>query len=239
MDSFNSLLKYNIDSVVFEHLNNTFKIRKLNFKCIIEYESLFKYNPLIVRYSNNTSIINNSFETNLYNPFNLSFIVNYYQSPRLNHYVLLEFYPYIYDYITSEPFYKLILQFREKYMYLDDLWNMWLNINPYAEHLLLTNIDEIIDLDFLSLNPKCFEIFNSLLSIKQKKQTEFSDIDFANECYLNDDLLSANPAILTYNYTYIKNKNKILKEELIKELFKPTRIHKFLQFNDDLNNYLP
>ena len=105
---------------------------------------------------------------------------------------------------------------------------MWLNINPHSIDLLF---DDILDLDFLSLNPKCFEIF--------EKYENTEDYDYMSE-YLNDDLLFANPTIMNYNYDNIKERNHNIKDELLKYLYHPDKISKFIGIygTEQIDEYL-
>ena len=95
--------------------------------------------------------------------------------------------------------------------------NKMINMN-LTEDLLLSDIN-MLWLDALSLNPKCFKIF------KKYKETKYYDSD---SDYLNDNVLSANPCIISYNYFTIKEKNKDINKELIKELYNPESIDDYL-----------
>jgi len=176
----------------------------------INYNILKKYNPFINVYKNST--INKNFERLQY-----------------NYYDLLEEYPYIFDYITSKQFYKVIIYNKFECNKQDTIWDMLLNINPYSEPILTEHI-ELVDYDWLSLNPNCFDIYNKIIEYD-------NDMEYN---YLNDDLLSANPIILTYIYDYIYETNNKINHELITEMYHPKRIKKYLEKHhiDTLDNYL-
>jgi hypothetical protein len=134
----------------------------------------------------------------------------------------------IYDYIISKEFYDKVIEYKNQYPECYPLWEMWLNINPYSEDLLLSDIN-MLWLDVLSLNPKCFKIF------EKYKETKYYDSD---SDYLNDVVLSANPCIMSYNYFAIKERNQNINEELIKELYSPERISNYLINNESIGDYL-
>lgn len=196
--------------------------------CTINKDLLYSKNPTINTFSYQIKM--NNLDKCIYNPYTLDYAVenpNYCQRP--SYYALLgDNLSIIYDYIISKEFYDKVIKYKNQHPECYPLWEMWLNINPYSEDLLLSDIN-MLWLDALSLNPKCFKIF------KKYKETKYYDSD---SDYLNDDLLSVNPSIITYNYEIIKEKNKDINEELIKELYKPERIINFLINNESIDDYL-
>lgn len=197
---------------------------KDEYTCTINEDLLYSLNPVINKFSYQ---INNLDEC-IYNPYTLDYAVknpNYCQN--LSYYALLgKNLSIIYNYIISKEFYDKVIKYKNQYPECYPLWEMWLNINPYSEDLLLSDIN-MLWLDMLSLNPKCFKIF------KKYKESKYYDSD-----YLNDDLLSVNPCILNYNYFAIKEQNQDINEELIKELYKPEKVYKYLINNESIDNYL-
>ncbi len=227
------LMDYFINKEVFNKFKYYFKFNNLNnIDIVINPKNLRLYNPIIFKlsYDNTPENINKlKCEKTIYNPYQLDWIVNnYIQIRSVNYEVLLELYPYFYDYIVSKIFYEKVVLYKSKYPKLSVLWNMWININPYAERMLIQNYN-MINMDLLSLNPNYYKIYTYVISLDEYEY----DID-----YLNDDLLSANPSILTYNYSNIKLQIKLIKEELMQELHKPIRILKYLEHNDNIEEYL-
>lgn len=215
----------NINKEILDNLSNYFKFNTFVSENSISINDhiLYNFNPIFQSFINNK--ITYYYELCYYNPYELDYIVSNINPQALYHfsyYVLLDDYPHIYDYITSKKFYDLIINYKSNYTNFNTLWNIWLNINPYAEEYLLSH-SEIIDYDYLSLNPICFDIISNLDD---------------EEINLNEDLLSANPAIISYKYEEIKEKNKTLNEEIIAELYKPNRIIKYLENCDCIDDYL-
>lgn len=205
------------------NLKNYYKFKDCNYNFTINDDILTRYNPIFY----NNSII--ELEKCIYNPHTIDYAVeNPYYTNQINYYCMLENYPIIYNYITSKHFYQKIVIYKKKYPELNNYWNMWLNISPYADTILLNDYN-IIDFNFLSLNPNCFEIYNQIINLDE--YDDYIDI-------LNDDLLSANPIIITYDYETIKENNKDINEELMIELYKPERIMKYLKSNRNLESYL-
>ena len=215
-------------------INNFYKFSSeyINYEdehtCTINEDLLYSINPAINTFS--YQIKNNNLDKCIYNPYTLDYAVenpNYCQNP--SYYALLGDKLYIiYDYIISKEFYDKVIEYKNQYPECYPLWEMWLNINPYSEDLLLSDIN-MLWLDVLSLNPKCFKIF------EKYKETKYYDSD---SDYLNDDVLSANPCIMSYNYFAIKERNQNINEELIKELYSPERISKYLINNESIDDYL-
>lgn len=95
----------------------------------------------------------------------------------------------------------------------------YLSMNPNAIHLLEKNVDRI-NWHNLSQN------VNGLELIKANKHEK--DIYWP--------FVRRNPNIFTYDYERIKWKNAQLHEDLMKELYKPERIAKFLQNGHDIED---
>ncbi len=224
-----------INPYVLYEMNNYYELNMQNdLDVTINKQILYKYNPVMYKFSykyNNKKLIGAS----IYNPYTLEYSVN---NPNeceyhnMLYYSILTSYSINYDYITSKKFYDKIIEYKNKHPECDDIWNMWLNINPYSEQLLLNN-DELVYFDFLSLNPNCFEIYNKLIDLDDDDDEFMYDYP-----YLNEFFLSANPAIVSYNYFNISYKNQNLKTDLIKEMYKPERIAKFLESNENIEEYL-
>jgi hypothetical protein len=209
-----------------------FSPKYINYKdehnCRINQDLLYSINPAINTFSYQIKI--NNLDKCIYNPYTLDYAVenpNYCKNP--SYYALLnENLSIIYNYIISKEFYDKVIKYKNQYPECYPLWEMWLNINPYSEDLLLSDIN-MLWLDVLSLNPKCFKIF------EKYKETKYYDSD---SDYLNDDVLSVNPCITSYNYFAIKERNQDINEELIKELYSPERISKYLINNESIDEYL-
>ena len=56
--------------------------------------------------------------------------------------------------------------------------------------------------------------------------------------YINWNELSKNPNICTYDYNKIKNDKKELNESIMQEVYKPSRIAKYLEQYQDVDDYL-
>lgn len=204
-------------------MNNYYQIRN-KYKFKINIKILNQYNPIFY----NTTI-HDKLEISIYNPYALDWVINHPNYiNQINYYIFLDNYPLIYDYIISKDFYKKLINYKDNYPELINYWNMWLNINPFADKILLANYD-MIDFNFLSLNPKCFDIYDQIINLEE--YDEILD-------YLNEDLISANPSIITYDYKRIKENNKEINEEILMEVYKPERIHNYLKYHDNLDNYM-
>lgn len=221
----------------FYEYSGEFKEYINNHGCELNEKILYSVNPTMNMFSygydlNKLKKLNLIYDySNIYDPHNLDYAI---QNPNDCNYIdyedFLEIYiSGIYDFIISKEFYDIIIEYKYNYPECDKLWNMWLNINSYSIDLLFN--DDILDFDFISLNPKCFEIF------EKYKNTNNYDNKYD---YLNNDLLFANPSIMNYNYDNIIEKNKKIKEELIMKLYHPDKISKFININgiENIDDYL-
>ena len=52
------------------------------------------------------------------------------------------------------------------------------------------------------------------------------------------DVLCKNPSIFTYDYDKMKWNKQNINEDVIKYWYHPDKIKKYLEYNDDLDNYL-
>jgi hypothetical protein len=59
-----------------------------------------------------------------------------------------------------------------------------------------------------------------------------------NQDKINYDAFSSNPNIFTYNYKKMKLIKKNINEAIIKEMYKPERIQKYLECNYNIDDYL-
>lgn len=218
----------------FYEYSNDFKCYLDEHDCIINEEVLFSKNPIMNIFSYGFKFNNlkkNNLDYCIYNPYIIDYIID---NPDECEYIFCEDIldiniSNIYDYIISKEFYDIIIEYKYLYSKCNRLWNMWLNINPHSIDLLFT--DNILDLNFVSLNPKCFEIF------EKYKNTE----NYDEMCdYLNIYILSANPSIMNYNYDNIKERTHNIKDKLLKNLYHPNKISKFINIHgiEKIDEYL-
>lgn len=203
-----------------------------NHGCTINEELMYSLNPAMLHfsyYNNIKKFHKNDLEEYEFNPYTIDdAIQNNINYNFIDYYMLLSpDFPIIYDYIISKDFYNLIIKYKKLYPAYTELFDIWLNINPYSEDILFN--EDILNLDILSLNPNCFAIFE-----KYKKTGKYNK----NRDYLNDEFLSINPYIIKYKYEEIKEKNQYINEELIRKLHRPELILKFLENGNDIEDYL-
>jgi len=114
----------------------------------------------------------------------------------------------------------------------DKLNYYYLPINIHAVDL----VEEIIDNDINSID------LNRLLSNKNAIHLieKYYDKIFikSSSCDMSMGILYKNPAIFTYDYDKMKNNKKLINEDIIKYWYHPKKIEKYLQFNDDIDDYL-
>lgn len=224
-------------------LNNNFRFLKLNENILKDYtlnENLLFNMNIHINKKNNAKYTNNDFvkmddREIIYIPNAIQFLEN---NPHrlenynnINLYTILDTYLDLYDYITSKKFYNILINLKKDNNKINELYWIWISINPYAIDILENNLDKI-DWDLLSLNPICIDFYKK---IKLRFDDEYLEDNFY---ILNEDFLSVNPSILTYNYKFIKYIKNNINISIIEELFNPKRISKYLEINDNIDNYL-
>lgn len=123
------------------------------------------------------------------------------------------------------------------------------NANYKALDMVDQNLDKLTDYDFLLSNPNAMYIINKHINELDKwEKSPLWNILSTNpeaiyllEKYqnkINYDNLSANTNIFTYNYNKIKTLKKDINHAIIAEMYKPSRIAKFLETNQNLDAYL-
>lgn len=123
------------------------------------------------------------------------------------------------------------------------------NANYKALEMVEQNLDQITDYDFLLSNPNAMYIINKHINELDKwEKSPCWNILSSNpaaiyllEKYqnkINYDNLSANTNIFTYNYNKIKTLKKDINHVIIAEMYRPSRIAKFLETNQNPDEYL-
>lgn len=143
-------------------------------------------------------------------------------------------------------------------------WALSDNINYKAIKLLENNLDKIKDYNRFLMNPTMIQLIekninmldhwenissyiyeNDIRLVKIKnKWNNLSlnplamDILKHNQDKINYDAFSSNPNIFTYNYKKMKLNKKNINKAIIKEMYKPERIQKYLECNFNIDDYL-
>lgn len=117
----------------------------------------------------------------------------------------------------------------------------WLSINQFAIHLLEANLDKV-NWYTLSRNPAAIHLLEANLDKINwsylSANSAAIDLLEANQEEIDWKRLSANPAIFTYDYQQMKANKEQLHQELMREMYHPIRIKKFLQTGRELEEYL-
>ena len=127
---------------------------------------------------------------------------------------------------------------------LDSLNWMKLSINPKAIRLL-RKYPERIDMFWFASNPLCVEVLLSdkvLLCDIEKRGCYLLSSNVNASALLRENaeniewsLFSSNPSMFTINYTFLRERNCELFEELASNRFHPDNIHRFVEWGYDLS----
>jgi hypothetical protein len=134
----------------------------------------------------------------------------------------------------------------------------YLSDNPAAIHLLEKNFNESItnniesklDWAYVHRHPKALYIIEKYINLNQHNPDISDLINVLSEYphaiyileeyqnYINWHHISKNSNIFTYDYNKIKNYYKELNESIIREVYKPERLTKYLEQYPDVEDYM-